>query len=605
MSTTTEEATMGGADAFKIGIAFVKQYYKTLSSHPELLENFYSPTADAYLSHAEGSEPTQPVPPAGTDHKVVWGCGAGETMLFEFEDGAIDAQPSANKGILLVVTAVVIFTVRETGEARRRKFVQTFFLAKIGRNFAVLNDILRFLVATPEITIAATATATATATSLAAAAAASTEETISTSTSTGELVEESSSVGASVEQPVDAAAAATAAVATKEEEPSKPKISQPPAIVEEKKVEVVEEKAVEGSVSESTDEASAPGGGVEETKEEAPEEEEASAQTNGAAAGSAGKKRSSSKEGKGKKNKGGKQQQQQQQQQQQKQQPAPTASKPTPGSWASLVVSGSAPNTPSRTAVQEKRTAANNTSKTASKTPPLPPSDKKDAAKSKENGESTGAADDKVQDKDKDKTNTTTTTTTTNNNNNNTKSNAPGAANKDKAKLKENTARDQRTKRDPDNTLVIKNLSDNVKEQDIINMFQPFATMTKAKIVGTNVNHHRNLAFVDYDSVAPVLAALKKHKETPFEWNGKVLEVDQKTLEQRARRKAGGNNNPNNHNANGYRPTEGKAGRGQNGYRPGGPNPGRGGGGSGGGGDDKFNKGGNAGGRRRGTRAGR
>mmetsp|Transcript_26269 Transcript_26269/g.72170 ORF Transcript_26269/g.72170 Transcript_26269/m.72170 type:complete len:340 (-) Transcript_26269:1593-2612(-) len=294
-----------------------------------------------------------------------------------------------------------------------------------------------------------------------------------------------------------------------------------------------------------------------------------------------------------------KQQQQQQQQQQQKQQPAPTASKPTPGSWASLVVSGSAPNTPSRTAVQEKRTAANNTSKTASKTPPLPPSDKKDAAKSKENGESTGAADDKTQEKDK--ANTTTTTTTTN-----TKSNAPGAANKDKAKLRENTARDQRTKRDPDNTLVIKNLSDNVKEQDIINMFQPFATMTKAKIVGTNVNHHRNLAFVDYDSVAPVLAALKKHKETPFEWNGKVLEVDQKTLEQRARRKAGGNNNPNNHNANGYRPAEGKAGRGQNGYRPGGPNPGRGGdGGSGGGGDDKFNKGGNAGGRRRGTRAGR
>merc|ERR1712003_142962 len=81
-------------------------------------------------------------------------------------------------------------------------------------------------------------------------------------------------------------------------------------------------------------------------------------------------------------------------------------------------------------------------------------------------------------------------------------------------------------------------------------MFQPFATMTKAKIVGTNLNHHRLLAFVDYDSVAPVMAALKKHKETPFEWNGKVLEVDQKTMEQKARRNKAGNNNNNSSNNN-------------------------------------------------------
>mmetsp|Transcript_18321 Transcript_18321/g.38486 ORF Transcript_18321/g.38486 Transcript_18321/m.38486 type:complete len:202 (-) Transcript_18321:5-610(-) len=148
-TTATTTTTMGGGDVLRIGIAFVKQYYQFLSSQPELLEKFYSPTSDAYLSHGEGSEPTQPVSPAGTDHKAnVWGCAEGETMIFEFDDGAIDAQPSANEGILLLVTASVIYGVRETRAERRRKFVQTFFLAKTGRRFAVLNDILRFLVTT-------------------------------------------------------------------------------------------------------------------------------------------------------------------------------------------------------------------------------------------------------------------------------------------------------------------------------------------------------------------------------------------------------------------------------------------------------------------------
>jgi len=168
----------------------------------------------------------------------------------------------------------------------------------------------------------------------------------------------------------------------------------------------------------------------------------------------------------------------------------------------------------------------------------------------------------------------------------------------------------ERTKRDPDNTLVIKNLSENIKEQDILNMFQPFATLTKAKIVGTNLNYHRMLAFVDYDSVAPVMAALKKHKETPFEWNGKVLEVDQKTLEQRARRKAGGNSNHNantsNHNNNNNNNQNGSNSQ-NNGYRNANAGAGRGG-------NNKYNNqnnngrgdGGNdRGGRRRGTRAGR
>uniref|UniRef100_A0A7S0UER9 RRM domain-containing protein n=1 Tax=Pseudo-nitzschia delicatissima TaxID=44447 RepID=A0A7S0UER9_9STRA len=405
----------------------------------------------------------------------------------------------------MVVTASVIFNGSGSVKTERRKtFVQTFFLAKNGRNFAVTNDILRFLtlVAEPE---------------------------------TPEELEEAVYVDANTGTDDEL------------EVTEKTETAESTALVaDEKKTDPMEDKTA--AVIE--DESSAPGGGVEETKEEAPEED---------STGSDSKKISSSKENKGKKNKGAKQQQQ-----------PPPASKPAPGSWASLVVSGgSAPNTPSR--APEKK-APNNNIKPSTKQPPLPPSD--DA---KDNGET-----EKKSEKDKSMTPSNgkanaKSEKANNNNNNNTKS-------KDK----------ERTKRDPDNTLVIKNLSENIKEQDILGMFQPFATATKAKIVGTNLNHHRLLAFVDYDSVAPVMAALKKHKETPFEWNGKVLEVDQKTLEQRARRKAGGNqntsNNQNNQNNNNQ----------NNGFRNAG---------AGRGGNSKYNNNqngrGDGGGRRRGTRAGR
>lgn len=495
---TTTTTTAGPSNAFKVGIAFVKQYYKTLSSNPELLENFYATTTAYLISHGEGSEPTEPLfSPKGIDHKEgVWGCAPGETMLFEFEDGAIDAQPSATTdGILLVVTASCIFTGENSSVKRRTQFVQTFFLAKMGRNFAVQNDILRFL---------------------APVAAVVSEESV--------------------------AEASTAAAA---------------AVVQEKTIEVEDKhndndaSAAEGplsSVAES--ESSAPGAGVEESKEEAPEEEEAAALV---AVVAKEKKRSNSKEGKGKKNKGNSKQQQHHPTEVQ-QAPKPAASKPTPGSWASLVVlGGSAPNTPRRAA--ENITAAS------------------DAHVQNGDGSTTTTMQEQAAIAD-----TTKPATAKKKGKDTTKSTDQS-----------NNSQQGRNKRDPDNTLVIKNLDDNVKEQDIVAMFQAFATATKGKIVGTNINHHRSLAFVDYDSVGPVLAALKKHNEKPLEMNGKVLEVDQKTLEQRARRKAAAGANPN--NQNGYRPKNHSNNSNNN---TGATTGGRGGG-------DKFNKND----RRRGTNAGR
>lgn len=93
-------------------------------------------------------------------------------------------------------------------------------------------------------------------------------------------------------------------------------------------------------------------------------------------------------------------------------------------------------------------------------------------------------------------------------------------------------------KRDPDCTLVIKNLADNTKEADVLGLFEPFAAQTKTRVVGITVAAHRGIAFVDYDSINPVMKAVGQHKEEPMRLFGRVLEVDQKTAEQRARRAA-------------------------------------------------------------------
>jgi RNA recognition motif-containing protein len=270
---------------------------------------------------------------------------------------------------------------------------------------------------------------------------------------------------------------------------------------------------------------------VEESKEEAPEEEDAP----GKAEAQKPEPELVEEAAKDDKNKKGKEH---------KQQPA---SKPVPGSWASLVASGgSAPSTPSRKPVQQSEKVEQVTEST--KAPAA--SGEKDKNESKENQESTA---------DSAAAATTEPKTT-------------GTSGK------QSQPQQQRNRRDPDNTLVIKNLGDNVKEQDIINIFKPFAVQTNAKIVGTNLNHHRGLAFVDYDSVAPVNAALKKHAETPLQWNGKVLEIDQKSQEQRGRR----NNNAN----NGFRNSGGgrdqyKRGGDRGGRRTGNKGAGRGGGGAG------------------------
>jgi hypothetical protein len=91
-------------------------------------------------------------------------------------------------------------------------------------------------------------------------------------------------------------------------------------------------------------------------------------------------------------------------------------------------------------------------------------------------------------------------------------------------------------KRDPENTVVIKNIPEGTKEAQVRELFQPFAKETNSKLVGVNVSAKSNLAFVDFDSSAPVLLALQeKHR---LQLNGRTLDVEQKVVD-RAKKASG------------------------------------------------------------------
>jgi Nuclear transport factor 2 (NTF2) domain/RNA recognition motif. (a.k.a. RRM, RBD, or RNP domain) len=95
-------------------------------------------------------------------------------------------------------------------------------------------------------------------------------------------------------------------------------------------------------------------------------------------------------------------------------------------------------------------------------------------------------------------------------------------------------------KRDPDCTLVIKNIDFNATEAEVLALFTPFTTDTTAKVIGCTVQAHRGIAFVDFDSPEPVLKAVAQQTEVaPFVLRERKLEIYQKTIEQRSR--GGGN----------------------------------------------------------------
>jgi hypothetical protein len=465
-----------------IGVHFVKAYYKSLSTTPEQCFKFYKP--HSYLSHGEGNSPSTAKGFEAYELADRWGSA---DLRFDFDGGAIDAQPSVNGSILLVATGHVVMKVN--GEEERKEFIHTFFLAcqelsNKRKTYYVHNDILRFL----------------------------------------KEGQEPGSAEKSFE--------AESPVAKSENETKA--VDNPAAIEEE--------------ISEHQSES--PGGGVEETKEvasdEEPEEKEAVSDSDEKEdkpkkelAADASPNESQEKKGKpttketenagkeGGSNSEGKKSRRQRERGKSPQQNAPKqqpASKPLPGSWASLVASGGGPTTvaPSTAASAPSKALASEKKETEKEAKPA-------ETKSEKKAETSNAKEN-------------------------------GKAGKD------------RPKRDPDNTLVIKNLSENIKEADLLAVFEKFAIQTKSKIVSSTISSHRGLAFVDYDSGAPVLAAVEQHGKEPIQLNGRVLEVDQKTAEQRARKARGGgyrSGSPNTFNRSGGSGRQNKRDRGNSGSRGG------------------------------------
>lgn len=173
-SSSSSAPPASGPSPLLVGKSFVKQYYQTLSSSPELVGRFYK--ASSVLSHGlEASAPAAPVslgpylaplPPAPGAEETESAGGAPLAMKdlfswavppendpnavvrFDFGRGAIDAQESVSGGILLVVTGHMTLPA---DPSKPRPFVHTFLLsdgAPTGsrkKQFYVTNDVLRFV----------------------------------------------------------------------------------------------------------------------------------------------------------------------------------------------------------------------------------------------------------------------------------------------------------------------------------------------------------------------------------------------------------------------------------------------------------------------------
>lgn len=543
----------GGPLPLTVGTHFVKKYYQSLSTTPDDVVPMYQPAST--FSVGNGSEPAQ-----SESFETLYGQQLKErfyekgleswSIHFEFENGAIDAQLSVNGGILLVATGHVVYVsppvqgeeddedpaIDHQQQQRRRAFVHTFFLRSMivgnKKTFSIQNDILRFLQDDEEKTVVASNTQ---------------------SHQSDDVVEPDHVISVPVEPPVVQLPSAV-------EEPPLPEVV--PQQHETETDEVSEKETVASAatprepptMSEVKDVDVAPGGGVEESKEPVFDEEdqlqfnrqpqvdrsiaeplevdghvsvdepivdeeadvletahEDGATTNGSKVATSAEDHPFSG--------------------------ASTATKPPPGSWASLVASSSGkgggsgqPPTPSAPSTPARSVTVTVVQKPTSPTPTL----------SKPPNAATAASVAVADHKPSNGTNTNNSGSINNGSSIVSNSKTTGnSVSSTSGKPENNSNRQSRAgKRDPDCTLVIKNITAETTEADIRHLFESFAVETSTKVMGLTVAGNRAIAFVDYNSPKPVLAAVEKAKEGPFELHGKPLEIYQKTADQQNRRRS-------------------------------------------------------------------
>ncbi|PSS06094.1 G3BP-like protein [Actinidia chinensis var. chinensis] len=119
-----------------VGNAFVMQYYHVLVNYPHMAHKFYNESST--LSWPKTDHETTPVTTIKSIKEKIQsldykGCKAEITTL--------DAQYSHDKnGVIVLVTG---FFIRK--DKVKRKFTQTFYLARQTQGYYVANDIFRFL----------------------------------------------------------------------------------------------------------------------------------------------------------------------------------------------------------------------------------------------------------------------------------------------------------------------------------------------------------------------------------------------------------------------------------------------------------------------------
>jgi hypothetical protein len=116
----------------------------------------------------------------------------------------------------------------------------------------------------------------------------------------------------------------------------------------------------------------------------------------------------------------------------------------------------------------------------------------------------------------------------------------------------------KRDQRDPDATLVVKNITNNTKQQEVLDLIEPYAG--GAKVVGITVSTHKAIAFIDYETPVPVLAVVEQHQNKPFQLHGRGLDVYQKTLERKKTPPGGKGGNNRNDSRGGGRGRRGRGG---------------------------------------------
>ncbi|XLS47482.1 hypothetical protein HN51_021840 [Arachis hypogaea] len=122
-----------GVSAAQVGSYFVGQYYQVLPQHPNLIHQFYSDNSTMIRVDGVSTETASNVLQI---HELVLSLNFGT-----IEIKTINSLDSLDGGVLVMVSGFV--KIRDV--KKRRKFVQTFFLAPQEKGYFVLNDIFHFI----------------------------------------------------------------------------------------------------------------------------------------------------------------------------------------------------------------------------------------------------------------------------------------------------------------------------------------------------------------------------------------------------------------------------------------------------------------------------